>query len=616
MDIKINFLKEKINNFLQNKVWVYTFLALFIKTFVLLGLSTGGSMVNISLLAVFINIWNMFAYVCFITALLSFAFLFRGKGQLWFLVSVNLLLSGLFMFDLWNYRAFGNFISIHLIDQTANLNNLSDSIISMVRPYDLILIADLIILIYLCFRNSKYKKYNHRNIRLFALLLIIPIIGIQLVHYKEDILGKGKPHQLFRTCWSPSQTISNLSPIGYHIYDTYMYWKDSKPFVLEQKDKGQIKKWYEAKKEDLPDNRYKGLFAGKNLIIIQVESLEGFVINQKVNNQEVTPNLNRLIKNSLYFSEVHEQVHNGTSSDADLMINTSVYPIRSGSTFFRFPNNVYNSLPLLLQKVGYSTLAIHPDKGAYWNWMNALDAIGFQKCLDASKFKQDELIGLGLSDASFLKQVTPIVKSQKQPFYTFMVTLTSHGPFNLPKKYRELNLDENFNKTKLGGYFQSIHYTDKQLGAFLSSIKEDGILENTVIAIYGDHEGVHKFYQNEVTLTKPSENWWLKNDRHIPLIIYQSNLEGEQIKTIGGQIDILPTISYLMGIDSDSIVNTAMGRNLLKTEKNFVVLDTREYVGDSKDQNQRDEAIRGIDLADEIVAGNYFDTFTMFQKIP
>jgi phosphoglycerol transferase MdoB-like AlkP superfamily enzyme len=136
------------------------------------------------------------------------------------------------------------------------------------------------------------------------------------------------------------------------------------------------------------------LLKGKNLIFIQLESFENFVIGQKINNQEITPNLNRFLKNSIYFDSIEEQVHLGTSSDSDLLVNASVYPVRSGSTFFRYPDNTYNSLPKLLEKSGYSTLAIHPDKGAYWNWMPALKSMGFQKCIDASYFNMTEFIGL------------------------------------------------------------------------------------------------------------------------------------------------------------------------------------------------------------------------------
>ncbi|MDZ5001196.1 sulfatase-like hydrolase/transferase, partial [Clostridium perfringens] len=135
-------------------------------------------------------------------------------------------------------------------------------------------------------------------------------------------------------------------------------------------------------KENLPDNQYKGIFKDKNLLVIQVESLESFIIGKETNGQKITPVMDELIKTGLYFPNVYEQVNEGTSSDSDLMINTSMFPLRRGSTFFRYPSTNYNSLPLLLEEDGYETIAIHPDKGSFWNYVNGLTGIGFKHFVD------------------------------------------------------------------------------------------------------------------------------------------------------------------------------------------------------------------------------------------
>lgn len=605
----MRYLKSSLRYVAKDVLFYYTLLSVLLKSVIMIGFVTSGNHARIDLLSGFHNIPYIAVYVCFILALLSFSFLFKGRLHMWFLVFVNLLVSVLLLTDLWYYRGFGTFVNLHLLKQTANLDNLSDSILSMARSSDIVFVFDIAVLFLMVLVNGNpYKKMN-RSVLAFAFLFIVSVGYITYMHIENDVKGRGGVNNmLFNTYWTPNQTISNLSPVGYHLYDTYTYWKDNRMFSLTSKEKDEIKAWFAGKKEDLPDNSYKAMFKGKNLIVIQVESLESFVLNQKINGQEITPNLNKLLANSLYFSDFYEQVYNGTSSDADLMANTSVYPVRRGSTFFRYPHNTYNSLPKLLQNNGgYSTVAIHPDKGAYWNWMDALKAIGFQRCIDSASFKIDEWIGLGLSDGSFLRQVERIAVNQKQPFYMFMVTLSSHGPFNLPNGYRELNLDEKLDRTKLGGYFQSVHYTDKHIGIFLSKLKEDGLLDNTVVVIYGDHTGVHKYYQDEVSKIQPAQDWWLDGHHHIPFIIYQSGMKGGEMKVKGGQVDILPTVAYLMGIDEDKYSNTAIGRNLLKTGKDFAVLADKTYVGDTSDSRAKDNAVKGIDISDLIIRGNYFN---------
>lgn len=592
---------------LHEKLFHYTWIALLLKSILFLGLvNNDGVHFNLSKVDQLMTHqpYSMI-YISFEVALLSVAFLFRGKLHYWALVIFNFLLSFIIIVDLMNFRAFGNFFSVYAFSQSSNLDNLFTSIISMLRPIDLMFGIDIIVLMLAGYKVTPRFKSVTRSFPLFLMLVLFSSSYIFVNHLMADGLGNDQ-HFLFRRSWSPNQTMSNLSPLGYHLFDAYNYWKDSKSLLLSVKDKQRIETWFSDKKENLPVNNYSGKFQGKNLIVLQVESLENFVIGKRINGQEITPNLNRLLNNSLYFSNYFEQVSNGTSSDADLMTNTSVYPVHEGATFFRFPSNTYNSLPKILQSHGYQTLAIHPDKGGYWNWRQALTAIGFQRTIDEGYFQMDERIGLGISDGSYLRQVEPVIKAQKQPFYTFLVTLTSHSPFDLPAKYRQLNLDPVLDESKLGGYFQSIHYTDQQIGAFIDKLDKDGLLDNTAIALYGDHTGVHKFYDDEIKQLKNPESWWLEGHYQIPLIIYSKGMTGEEIKTTGGQIDILPTLASLMGVDRKEYEGTAMGRNLLNTNRNFAVLTSGQLVGSLPSDKDREDALLGVGIADQIIRSNYF----------
>ncbi|KUO72846.1 MAG: phosphoglycerol transferase [Desulfosporosinus sp. BRH_c37] len=593
---------------LQDTVFLFTTLILLTKSVLFLGLVNNENATRFNLLKAFHSFSSsppMVVYIAFIVIILSFAFIFQGRTRFWFLVSCNTLLSALLVADLMYYRGFNSFITPYLLSQTTNLDNLFSSVVSMLRPVDLIFFVDLLVLVGIGLKfKSIYTKAQRKTYTLF-LLLAFSVSYIYYQHVQLD-LNEKSDGMLFRVAWCPNETMSNLSPLGYHSYDIYNFYKDNKDNKMTPGENQEINNWFGQNQEKLPANDYKGIFKGQNLIMIQVESLENFVLKQKVNGQEVTPNLNKLLANSIYFSNFYEQVYNGTSSDADLMTNTSIYPIRMGATFFRFPNNIYNSLPKLLRGMGYSTLAIHPDKGSYWNWMPALTSIGFEKTMDETHFNTDEKIGLGISDGSYFKQIAPIIASEKQPFYNFMVTLTSHSPFELPDQYRKLVLSEDLNITKLGGYFQSINYTDEQIGNFLGTLDKSGVLDNTVVVIYGDHTGVHKYYNDEVKEVQPQENWWLDDSKRIPLIIYHKGMNGREVAITGGQIDTMPTVAYLMGINEASYKNTVFGRNLLNTNKDFAVLANKQYVGEAANNEELENKIKGIDLADLIIRKNYY----------
>ncbi|MDP4144347.1 MAG: LTA synthase family protein [Bacillota bacterium] len=599
--------KNSIVALYQNYLWLLTFLSIFIKSMLFLGLLPSTNAHNFDFNHAFYATPHVGVFVCFILIFLSLALLLKGRIQQIYIILFNMIFTLLIIADLWYYRAFGNFISLYLVKQTSSLENLSSSIISMINAIDSIFTLDLILIIMLVIKNDKLKLYAKRSSFACLFFITLSLAYISIAHYSIDIRQKGRNNNiLIRICWRPNQTMSNLSPIGYHLLDAYSYFKNSKPLVLTNQDKKEISTWFNNKKEFVKDNEYKGKYKGKNLIVIQVESLENFVIDKKVNNQEITPNINRLLSNCLYFSKLHEQVYNGTSSDAELMTNTSVFPVRSGSTFYRFPYNSYNSLPKLMAGEGYKTLVVHPDKGSYWNWMPALKSIGFQKCIDSTSFSPYKEIGMGIGDGDYFNQAFSFIKKERQPFYAFLVTLTSHAPFDLPKEYRGLNMDKSLDSSKLGGYFQSIHYTDKQIGAFIDKLDKEGLLKNSTVVVYGDHCGIHKFYQEDVLKIKPSESWWIDDHHEIPLLIYNKDSRGREIPVNAGEIDIMPTILYLMGINEDKYINTAMGRNLLKTNKDFAVLADKEYIGNAKSELEKKEAIEGIDIADKIIRSDYF----------
>ncbi|RXM73347.1 LTA synthase family protein [Clostridium tetani] len=613
--IENNILKHNLRNklahiFKNHFIFLITLLSLFLKSLIFIAYVASPTGAKISIARLPFYLINTLLYISIISIFISFCYLFKGKKQIIAFLTVNFMFSLFMLCDLIYYRGFQSFISIYNLSQKGNLENLGSTIISLIKPLDIVFFLDIFVIVFILIKYKRDFILPKKQVALSICILLISISVPSYYHYTYDILEKHGPNRkYFHIYWSPLYNISKMSPVGYHIYDSYLYFKNSKRLALNTEDKTSINKWFATAKEDLPDNEQAGIFKGKNLIFIQVESLERFVIGQKVNGEEITPTLNKILKNSFYFSSIYEQVSGGNSSDSDLMANTSTYPVKNGATFFRFPDNKYNSLPMMMSKLGYKTSAFHPDGGGYWNWMPALQSMGFDKCTDITGFNVDETIGLGISDGTYLRQLADKISNQPKPFYSFFVTLTSHMPFNLPKEHRHMKLSDTMDKNVLGDYLQSIHYTDKHIGNFLASLDKNGVLDDSVVVIYGDHCGVHKYYKDKLNEIQPREDWWFKNDYEIPLLIYSKDLKGKEIKTIGGQIDILPTVAYLMGVDKKEYINTSMGRNLLNTNKNFVVLSNGVFIGDYETENEKKKLVEGLNISDIMLRSNYFKNY-------
>ncbi len=599
-------MKEKVKSFLKcNWVFIFLVVVLQVKSMMLLSMlrTPGSASMNFGIM--YFTPPAIWAHIAIVTLIASFVYLFKGKGRMWAAIVIDILVTILFIADIWYYRVNGTFLSIRHIIEPGIFNPIGKSLFNF-KPIDLLFLLDFVIL-FLVYKFTGLKNIKYKSSLKTRLVAFIGVFGISAIvigfgHYYLDI-AKKSDKVLFRIAWAPFQTFSDISPLGYHGYDIYYY--TNKEMTLTDAQKNEIKTWFDENKEDLPDNKYKGMFEGKNLIAIQVESLENFVIGQKVYGQEITPNINKLLKNSLYFDNIKEQNNSGISSDCDLMVNTSMLPVRDGSTFFGYPWTEYNTLQDLLNSKGYNTISTHPEVPGNWNWAEAHKSFKSDKIWDASQFNQSEVIGLGMSDESYLKQIGDKLKKEKQPFYTFLVTLTSHGPFEVPEDKQYLNLPEDLNKNMLGAYFQSVRYTDEAIGKFINQLEEEGLLENTVIMLYGDHCGVHKFYEDDIKDSPLEGDWWKDNEKEISFMIYNPSIKGETISKEGGQIDFLPTIAYLLGFNRDSFDNTSMGRVLVNTNRNAIILNNGEIVGNPTPK-EKAHLEKSFNIADMVIQGNYF----------
>jgi lipoteichoic acid synthase len=534
----------------------------------------------------------------------SFAFFFPRSKRLLAYIILDIIISLLFVTDILYFRSFSTLPTPIVLHQFANLENLSSSVFGMMHPMDIIFVFDIIAASLLFFKLRIITIDKARP--LYALLLLAASVWVLLSPvYREHRRGNNIIAPLIDSL-DQAVTAFNLSPLLYHAYSVYEYNTTSAPRPLTSEDVISIERWLDFKSNDSSKSNYKGIFEGKNVILIQFESLESFVIGQKADGHEITPVLNRLMKNSIYFSDFHEQVRDGNSSDAEFISNTSMYPLRRGSTAFMFPETPYTATtPKLFREKGYSALAAHADHGSFWNWRAMLSDIGYPECIDISHFTIDEFLIFGISDRSYLRQMVPVISERKTPFLVYLATLSSHMPFKIPEAQKGLKLSLNLARTKLGDYFQCMHYTDAQLGMFFDMLSKKGLLDNTVIVLWGDHEGIHKYYPEEIEKITPRESWWYRNHKRVPLFIYSKELKGRVIATAGGQIDLLPTLAHLFALDEKKLSRRSLGRNLFSTGRN-VVLDSDDTVYGTKDPVLIRHTKEGMDISDKIIRSGYF----------
>jgi phosphoglycerol transferase MdoB-like AlkP superfamily enzyme len=301
-------------------------------------------------------------------------------------------------------------------------------------------------------------------------------------------------------------------------------------------------------------------------------------------------------------------VNSGNSADAEFMLNTSIYPLKRGSAFVRYPENSYMSLPLLFKEKGYRTIAIHGDNAEFWNRSNTYPALGYDAFISEELFSEKEPMGLGQSDRILFEESKKYIEDLSmgdEPYFCFIITTTSHFPFELPQYAKTLVVKQE-DENVVTDYYQAISYVDEWLGNFVTELERNGEMKDTAIIVYGDHEGIHKYSSDKIGEELDA------NNQRTPLIIYCPSLleQGRVIDTVAGQIDIYPTIAHLWGISPSSYSGYIMGRNIL-SKKDFVLMKDGSTIGGGTDYNWLNE---GREMADLVIKSNYFEEHVFNTK--
>lgn len=538
-------------------------------------------------------------YIALVLIPLSVAFLFRKeKHRVIYIYGWNFFFTLLICLDLIYSRSFFTMPSAADVYIFKNFSGFEGGeVTSLLCGYDFIIFIDIILLsgYILKFRRRQTDEVLRKRVMRIsaAIFLIAGIAVILAIPLQSKIFGlfNDTYDKMFNSTDASEQS-KYLSSLGFHIKDISELVEENINTDLTEEEKDIIESYYEWKNENIPDNEYAGIFEGKNVLFLQIESLESFIINQTVDGQEICPNINKLLNNGFYFSNIFEQVQGGNSSDADLMYTTSRLPVLKGGTFFRFADECeLNSLPRMLINRGYDFTYHQAIKGSFWNyeegWRNMIGADGFvgSESYDMSGDK----IGFTLNDEDYIKQVIPYLEDLNTPFYAHVVLNSSHMPFKLDDSLKELELSEELDDSYLGGYFQCVKYVDTRIGMMLEELEQAGVLDNTVIVVIGDHTGIHKYY--EYSLEKWYDEYPFANVNGyytVPLIISCSDFkENVSSDVIAGQIDVMPTLSYLMGIKDDEYMNDAMGRILLKTKRSYAIYRDGTIYGDLTEEEKK-----------------------------
>lgn len=339
----------------------------------------------------------------------------------------------------------------------------------------------------------------------------------------------------------------------------------------------------EAGEEPIQDEWF-GKFKGMNVILVQLESFQQFLLHREVEGQEVTPFLNRLAREQMSFTDIFSQLDKGHTADAELAVLQSLYPLKNEIVNYKHFDKKYYGLPRILRKHGYKASAYHGYKGDFYNRRTMMKAYGFERFYAEEDYLATDKASYWMSDFSFFQQSVQKIKAMKKPFFSFLISLTSHYPFKLEEKHWGLNISKAVPEA-LAFYYQSVNYTDRALQQFYERLEDEGLLANTVLALYGDHEGIPAENLSDLyeELDMPQTDFLKAANfmrvAKVPFIIASGDAKRKLTLTsnkTGSTMDISQTLLHLLGLPR---ISYGMGESLFTASEERIVPLTQYPLG-------------------------------------
>lgn len=527
--------------------------------------------------------------LAFLLFFYGFSLFFKtSKGSNRYIVTVKVILSIVLYGNVLFYRFYSDFITIPVLFQTNNFGDLGNSVTTLINWTDIWYFSDLIVILiaikYVPKASQQFNMTKSMRRTYFALSFAILFLNWGLAE-------AARPQVLTRS-FDREVLVKNLGTYNYHLYDIYVQSKSNAQRALADGTEVTDVSNYSKARQSKNDALF-GLAKGRNVIIISVESTQNFVINRQVNGQDITPFLNQLTKDkdTLYFNNFYHQTGLGKTSDAEFIVENSLYGTNRGAVFFTNASNKFQSMANRFNETGYSTNVFHANTKSFWNRDMMYQSLGIQKFYDVESYEvnDDNSVNWGLKDIPFLEQSVDLMTHVKQPFYARMLTLSNHFPFVSDKEDQLIDAYDSGDQT-VDQYFQTVRYTDEALKTFFESLKEKGLYDNSMIIMYGDHYGISENHNKAMAKYLEKDDITSFDSAELQQVPFFIHIPNSDIKRkvaastganttseVSGELDIRPTVLHLVGMDTKNDIQ--IGTDLLsKDHDDFIVFRDGRFI--------------------------------------
>ena len=540
----------------------------------------------------------------------SLGYLFKPKNQYRYFQTIICIITAICIINGIYYTFYNSFVTIGLLESLGQVNTVTDAVFDKLTPFHVIYIIFPILFMYV---NKSLKRHNYFNyvskiekgkknfgtvMLVGVIMLCINIITLTATDISRLVKQWNREYIVERYGIITYQLNDLVQSAQSHLFSYFGYDEAAQRFI----------NYYQNREVEESDNKYTGIFEGKNVVLVHMESMMSMFIDMEINGQEVTPNLNKLTREGLYFSNFYPQISVGTSSDTEFTLNASLMPALSGTVFVNYYDRNYTSLEKLLKEKGYYTFSMHGNNSTMWNRGAMHNSLGYEKFYSKEYYNvtEENSVGLGISDHDFFEQTIPYLQEIENTNTNYMgtiITLTNHTPWDGGDFYGEFDLTatvERYNEetgkkemvvdpyltdTKIGNYIRSVHYADQSLGEFINYLYEYDLFDDTVLVFYGDHDAklstkeynyLYNYDPETGELRTEEDEGYIEYDyyenelnRNTPLIIWTKDKKvSGKVDYYMGMIDVLPTLGNMFGFSSPY----ALGHDIFEIKDDNIIV--------------------------------------------
>lgn len=488
-------------------------------------------------------------YATKIIATLALAGVYALTRCRWAQIVVMALLDVLLVANLMYFRTYYSAIPASSYLEAGNLADFKASVTDSLRWADIVLPLITIATAVMAFR---YKTTKRQPLTAVLKWWAAPLAGFALLLTGVN-LCKGGFHKSLRSVRQSAYLCSADAPI-FSVFGCIWYDITDAAEPITPEKQAEIERWLASQPKHQPADSVTE--KRSNLLIVFAESLESWVLEKKVDGKEITPCLNRLLKekSTLYAPNVLTQVKGGRSIDAQLMICSGLLPLMSGTYSSLYYDNTFYTLQKAMRGLKHSrSYLLTIDKVSTWNQGAVARSFGTDTIISYHDFKMTEAFGTHkrIGDASFFQQCREKIERGEvwkpgESVYMQFVTYSGHAPFKLPNHLRTITFPASIPE-KAADYMTTAHYTDKAIGDFVAYLKTLPQYKETIVVIVGDHEGLASYRQELVG--NPACRGLVSDKQLTPFIVLNSPV-GMRYDKFMGQIDIYPTLLDLMQLDA------------------------------------------------------------------